>query len=86
MILLHPTEIFIHACAPAMHVEIQPALTVMEANNPAVLGPEDVVVQEFGLQSMFLFAGVFFGPLCGGFVDDRWGWGAMIVTSECWWH
>lgn len=63
-----------------MYVETQLALTAMEANNPGVLGPKGAVAQGFGLQSMCQFAGVFFGPLWGGFVEYRWGWGAMTGT------
>jgi hypothetical protein len=80
VVLLFLTGIFTHACAPAMYVETQLALTAMEANNPGVLGPKGAVAQGFGLQSMCQFAGVFFGPLWGGFVEYRWGWGAMTGT------
>ncbi|KAJ5352918.1 hypothetical protein N7452_001892 [Penicillium brevicompactum] len=75
--LLFLTGIFIHACAPAMYVETQQALTTMELKSPGILGPKGAVAQGFGLQSMCQFAGVFFGPLWGGFVEYRFGWGAM---------
>ncbi|CAG7960473.1 unnamed protein product [Penicillium olsonii] len=75
--LLFLTGVFIHACAPAMYVETQQALTTMEINSPGILGPKGAVAQGFGLQSMCQFAGVFLGPLWGGFVEYRFGWGAM---------
>lgn len=78
--LLFLTGIFIHACAPAMYVETQQALTTMELKSPGILGPKGAVAQGFGLQSMCQFAGVFFGPLWGGFVEYRFGWGAMTGT------
>ncbi|KAJ6013772.1 hypothetical protein N7540_008363 [Penicillium herquei] len=77
IILLFLIGVFIHACTPAMFVETQRALTAMEAENPGCLGPTGAVAQGFGLQSMCQFAGVFFGPLWGGFVEYRFGWGAM---------
>ncbi|KAG0157090.1 hypothetical protein PDIDSM_4274 [Penicillium digitatum] len=78
--LLFLVGIFIHACAPAMYVETQRALTAMELKTPGMLGPKVAVAQGFGLQSMCQFAGVFFGPLWGGFVEYRFGWGAMTGT------
>ncbi|KGO77023.1 Major facilitator superfamily domain, general substrate transporter [Penicillium italicum] len=78
--LLFLIGIFIHACAPAMYVETQRALTAMELKTPGILGPKGAVAQGFGLQSMCQFAGVFFGPLWGGFVEYRFGWGAMTGT------
>jgi MFS family permease len=78
--LLFLIGIFIHACAPAMYVETQRALTAMELRDPGMLGPKGAVAQGFGLQSMCQFAGVFFGPLWGGFVEYRFGWGAMTGT------
>ncbi|KAJ6012090.1 hypothetical protein N7522_002445 [Penicillium canescens] len=51
VVLLFLTGIFTHACAPAMYVETQLALTAMEANNPGVLGPKGAVAQGFGLQT-----------------------------------
>ncbi|KAJ5373125.1 hypothetical protein N7517_005131 [Penicillium concentricum] len=78
--LLFLTGIFLHACAPAMYVETQRALMVMELKDPGILGPKGAVAQGFGLQSMCQFAGVFFGPLWGGFVEYRFGWGAMTGT------
>ncbi|KAJ5787538.1 hypothetical protein N7457_002528 [Penicillium paradoxum] len=78
--LLFLTGIFIHACAPAMYVETQYALALMEIKSPGILGPKGAVAQGFGLQSMCQFAGVFFGPLWGGFVEYRFGWGAMTGT------
>ncbi|KAJ5728844.1 Major facilitator superfamily domain general substrate transporter [Penicillium malachiteum] len=77
IILLFLIGVFIHACTPAMFVETQRALSAMEAENPGCLGPTGAVAQGFGLQSMCQFAGVFFGPLWGGFVEYRFGWGAM---------
>lgn len=71
---------FIHACTPAMYVETQQALTALEVAQPGLLGPKGAVAQGFGLQSMCQFAGVFFGPLWGGFVEYRFGWGAMTGT------
>ncbi|CAG8021196.1 unnamed protein product [Penicillium olsonii] len=78
--LLFLTGVFIHACAPAMYVETQQALTTMEINSPGILGPKGAVAQGFGLQSMCQFAGVFLGPLWGGFVEYRFGWGAMTAS------
>lgn len=78
--LLLLTGIFIHACAPAMYVETQRALTTMELKSPGILGPKGAVAQGFGLQSMCQFAGIFFGPLWGGFVAYRFGWSAMTST------
>ncbi|KAJ5143792.1 uncharacterized protein N7515_002579 [Penicillium bovifimosum] len=78
--LLFLTGIFIHACAPAMYVETQSALTAMELRTPGILGPKGAVAQGFGLQSMCQFAGIFFGPLWGGFVEFRFGWGTMVGT------
>ncbi|KAJ5194180.1 hypothetical protein N7491_001515 [Penicillium cf. griseofulvum] len=78
--LLFLIGIFLHACAPAMYVEAQLALTAMELKNPGILGPKGAVAQGFGLQSMCQFAGVFFGPLWGGFVEYHFGWGAMTGT------
>jgi MFS family permease len=78
--LLFLIGIFLHACAPAMYVETQLALTAMELKNPGILGPKGAVAQGFGLQSMCQFAGVFFGPLWGGFVEYHFGWGAMTGT------
>jgi MFS family permease len=78
--LLLLTGTFIHACAPAMYVETQCALTAMELKSSGILGPKGAVAQGFGLQSMCQFAGVFFGPLWGGFVEYRFGWGAMTGT------
>lgn len=75
--LLFLIGVFIHACAPAMYVETQQALTTMELESPGILGPKGAVAQGFGLQSMCQFAGIFFGPLWGGFVEVRFGWGAM---------
>lgn len=75
--LLFIIGIFIHACAPAMYVETQRALMSMEEKDPGILGPKGAVAQGFGLQSMCQFAGVFFGPLWGGFVEYRFGWGVM---------
>ncbi|KAJ5542350.1 hypothetical protein N7535_004770 [Penicillium sp. DV-2018c] len=80
VVLLFLTGIFIHACAPAMYVETQCALTAMEVKSPGILGPKGAVAQGFGLQSMCQFAGIFFGPLWGGFVEYRFGWGAMTGT------
>ncbi|KAI2759476.1 hypothetical protein DTO012A8_9673 [Penicillium roqueforti] len=78
--LLFLVGVFIHACAPAMYVETQRALTAMELKSPGILGSKGAVAQGFGLQSMCQFAGVFFGPLWGGFVEYRFGWGAMTGT------
>jgi MFS family permease len=75
--LLFLIGVFMHSCAPAMFVETQRALTTMELKDPGVLGPKGAVAQGFGLQSMCQFAGVFFGPLWGGFVEYKFGWGAM---------
>ncbi|CAG8070093.1 unnamed protein product [Penicillium salamii] len=75
--LLFLIGVFIHACAPAMYVETQQALTTMELESPGILGPKGAVAQGFGLQSMCQFAGIFLGPLWGGFVEVRFGWGAM---------
>lgn len=80
VVLLFLTGIFIHACAPAMYVETQYALAAMEIKSPGILGPKGAVAQGFGLQSMCQFAGVFFGPLWGGFVEYRFGWGTMTAT------
>ncbi|KAJ5666253.1 Tetracycline resistance protein TetA/multidrug resistance protein MdtG [Penicillium maclennaniae] len=78
--LLFLIGIFIHACAPAMYVETQLALTALESADPGLLGPKGAVAQGFGLQSMCQFAGVFFGPLGGGFVEYRFGWGVMSAV------
>lgn len=78
--LLFVIGISIHACAPAMYVETQLALTAMESAEPGLLGPKGAVAQGFGLQSMCQFAGVFFGPLGGGFVEYRFGWGVMSAV------
>lgn len=78
--LLFVIGVFIHACAPAMYVETQLALTAMESAEPGLLGPKGAVAQGFGLQSMCQFAGVFFGPLGGGFVEYRFGWGVMSAV------
>ncbi|KAJ5149998.1 Tetracycline resistance protein TetA/multidrug resistance protein MdtG [Penicillium atrosanguineum] len=78
--LLFVIGIFIHACAPAMYVETQLALTAMESAEPGLLGSKGAVAQGFGLQSMCQFAGVFFGPLGGGFVEYRFGWGVMSAV------
>ncbi|KAJ6135656.1 hypothetical protein N7512_000816 [Penicillium capsulatum] len=80
VVLLFLIGIFIHGCAPAMFVETQQALTALETRRPGLLGPKGAVAQGFGLQSMCQFAGVFFGPLWGGFVEYRFGWGAMSGT------
>lgn len=80
IVLLFLIGMFIHACAPAMYVETQRALTAMEREHPGSLGAKGAVAQGFGLQSMCQFAGVFFGPLWGGFVEYRFGWGAMSGT------
>jgi sugar phosphate permease len=78
--LLFVIGVFIHGCAPAMYVETQLALTAMESAEPGLLGPKGAVAQGFGLQSMCQFAGVFFGPLGGGFVEYRFGWGVMSAV------
>jgi hypothetical protein len=80
VVLLFLIGIFIHACAPAMYVETQLALSEMERAHRGALGPKGAVAQGFGLQSMCQFAGVFLGPLWGGFVEYRFGWGAMSGT------
>lgn len=69
--------VFIHACAPAMFVETQQALMAMEDREPGIWRPKGAVAQGFGLQCMCQFAGVFFGPLWGGLVEYRIGWGTM---------
>lgn len=63
-----------------MYVETQLALTDLENKQPGLLGPKGAVAQGFGLQSMCQFAGVFLGPLWGGFVEYRFGWGVMSGT------
>ncbi|CAL5869624.1 uncharacterized protein PFLUO_LOCUS3854 [Penicillium psychrofluorescens] len=80
VILLFLIGVFIHACAPAMYVETQLALSEMERDHHGSLGSKGAVAQGFGLQSMCQFAGVFLGPLWGGFVEYRFGWGAMSGT------
>lgn len=70
----------VHVCAPVMYVETQLALTAMESAEPGLLGLKGAVAQGFGLQSMCQFAGVFFGPLGGGFVEYRFGWGVMSAA------
>lgn len=80
IILLFLIGTFIHACAPAMYVETQLALTDFENKQPGLLGAKGAVAQGFGLQSMCQFAGVFLGPLWGGFVEYRFGWGVMTGT------
>lgn len=76
--LLFVIGMFIHACAPAMYVETQLALTA-ESAEPGLPGLKGVA-QGFGLQSMCQFAGFFFGPLSGGFVEYRFGWGVMSAA------
>ncbi|KAJ5907565.1 Tetracycline resistance protein TetA/multidrug resistance protein MdtG [Penicillium taxi] len=80
IILLTIIGIFIHACTPAMYVETQLTLAAMELKDPGLFGPKSAVAQGFGLQSMCQFAGLFFGPLWGGFVEYRFGWGVMTGT------
>ncbi|KAJ5604719.1 hypothetical protein N7510_009873 [Penicillium lagena] len=80
VILLFLIGVFIHACAPAMYVETQLALSEMERARHGSLGSKDTVAQGFGVQSMCQFAGMFLGPLWGGFVEYRFGWGAMSGT------
>lgn len=80
MVLLSLIGVFMHGCAPAMFVETQQALAALETRQPGLLGPKGAVAQGFALQSMCQFAGVFFGPLWGGFVEYRFGWGAMTGT------
>lgn len=45
-----------------------------------LLGLKGVVARGLGLQSMCRFAGVFLGPLNGGFVGYRFGWGVMSAV------
>jgi hypothetical protein len=63
-----------------MYVETQLALSEMERVHHGSLVSKGAVAQGFGLQSMCQFAGVFLGPLWGGFVEYRFGWGTMSGT------
>lgn len=65
---------------PALFVETQQTLDAMEAREPGVFGAKGAVAQGFGIQTMAQFAGLFCGPVVGGFVEFRFGWGVMTAV------
>ncbi|KAE8146099.1 MFS transporter [Aspergillus avenaceus] len=62
---------------PALFVETQRVLDDMERERPGIFGPKGAVAQAFGIQTMAQFLGLFLGPLWGGFLEWRFGWGVM---------
>ncbi|EAW13924.1 MFS transporter [Aspergillus clavatus NRRL 1] len=78
--LLTVIGLLINASLPALYVETQQVLDDMERARPGVFGPRGAVAQAFGIQTMAQFAGLFLGPLWGGFVEYRFGWGVMSAT------
>lgn len=62
---------------PALFVETQVVLEDMERARPGIFGRKGAVAQAFGIQTMAQFLGLFLGPLWGGLVGARFGWGTV---------
>ncbi|RAL11622.1 MFS transporter [Aspergillus homomorphus CBS 101889] len=75
--LLTIIGLLINLCTPALYLETQQVLDEMEDKEPGIFGPRGAVAQAFALQTMAQFLGLFLGPLWGGFVEWRFGWGVM---------
>lgn len=65
---------------PALYVETQQALEQIEHQSPGIFGPKGAVAQGFSIQTMAQFVGLFFGPILGGLVESRFGWGVMTAV------
>lgn len=70
--------LFINLCMPALYVETQQVLEELERARPGVFGRKGAVAQGFSIQTLAQFLGLFLGPLAGGFVEYRFGWGVMV--------
>lgn len=62
-----------------LFVEVTNVVTTMEKNHPGVFGARGAFAQVYGLYNCAFAGGMLIGPLWGGFIVRKAGWGTM-----CW--
>lgn len=64
-----------------MFLETQQILEEKESEEPGIFGGKGAAVaQSFSLLIASSYIGLFFGPMCGGFVHYRFGWKVMTLV------
>jgi MFS family permease len=78
--LLTLIGICINLCSPPVMVEITSVVEAKERQNPGLFGSRGAYAQAYGLFNFAYAAGCLIGPIWGGFVHEKAGWGTMSWT------
>lgn len=62
---------------PSLMTEVSYIINSIEEESPNVFGPGGAVAQGYGIFNSAFAAGSLVGPVWGGFIRDRYGWGTM---------
>lgn len=64
-----------------VYTEAKEAVDEAKRKKPGVFGEKGAYAQAFGLMNMAYAAGSIAGPLVGGLLVDRFGWGGSTITT-----
>jgi len=75
--LLTMIGIAFNLCTPPLMIEIIYVVEHKEQHDPGLFGSKSAYAQAYGLFNFACAAGFLVGPIWGGFVQDKMGWGTM---------
>ena len=80
-ILLFAIGVALNMILTPVYTEAKEVVDEAEQKDPGVFGKQGAYAQAFGLMNMAYAAGSMAGPLIGGLLVDRIGWGGSTITT-----
>lgn len=79
-VLLYLIGAFLNAVNPAITADMQNALFELEERSPGTCDNNDAIGRMHSIHYMAQCVGLILGPVLGGLIDHRFGWGAMTIV------